>query len=60
MNPRTFNMTKLINRITLFKISKEEDQRKLLDIYKGMQQKALKVRLQAHLDHKSSVRLLTQ
>ncbi|OIW24789.1 stress responsive A/B barrel domain-containing protein [Coniochaeta ligniaria NRRL 30616] len=35
-------MGRFINRITLFKISQEEDQRKLLDIYEGMQQKALK------------------
>ncbi|KAM0273132.1 hypothetical protein ACHAQH_008481 [Verticillium albo-atrum] len=31
-----------INRITLFKINKEEDRTKLLDIYKTMQSSALK------------------
>jgi hypothetical protein len=33
-----------VNRITLFKIIKEEDRAKLLDLYRGMQQKAVKVR----------------
>lgn len=33
-----------VNRITLFKINKEEDRAKLLDLYRGMQQKAVKVR----------------
>ncbi|KAH7374835.1 stress responsive A/B barrel domain-containing protein [Plectosphaerella cucumerina] len=31
-----------VNRITLFKINKEEDRAKLLDLYRGMQQKAVK------------------
>ncbi|KAJ4328710.1 hypothetical protein N0V84_000902 [Fusarium piperis] len=31
-----------ITRVTLFKIPKEEDQQRLLDIYKSMPQKALK------------------
>lgn len=35
--------TKPIQRITLFKIPEKADQEKLLDIYKGMKQNALKV-----------------
>lgn len=38
-------MTKTINRITLFKIRREEDQQKLLDMYRGIQKQALKVKL---------------
>ena len=34
-----------VYRMTLFKIPKSEDQDKLLEIYKGMPEKALKVRL---------------
>lgn len=37
MSSRTFTKAKVINRITLFNMSKEEDQRNLLDIYKGIQ-----------------------
>lgn len=33
-----------ITRVTLFKIPKEEDQQRLLDLYKEMPQKATKVR----------------
>jgi hypothetical protein len=36
--------TMSVNRITLFKMNKEEDRAKLLDMYRGMQQKAVKVR----------------
>jgi hypothetical protein len=32
-----------VTRVTLFKIPKEEDQQHLLDLYKEMPQKALKV-----------------
>ncbi|KAG7138799.1 Fusaristatin A biosynthesis cluster protein like [Verticillium longisporum] len=34
--------TNHVNRITLFKIPNEEDRQKLLELYKGMPQKAVK------------------
>lgn len=37
-------MSKPTNRVTLFKIPNAEDQQKLLDIYKGMPSKAVKVK----------------
>lgn len=38
-------MSQPITRITLFKIPREEDQKKVLDFYKSMPQKAIKVRI---------------
>jgi hypothetical protein len=35
--------TKPIRRITLFKVPKPEDQQKLLDVYRTMPEKAVKV-----------------
>ncbi|KAK7403060.1 hypothetical protein QQX98_011171 [Neonectria punicea] len=35
-------MSKPVNRVTLFKIPNVDDQQKLLNIYKGMPQKAVK------------------
>lgn len=40
-------MSKLIHRVTLFKIADESDQEKLLQIYQQMQNKALKVCLES-------------
>lgn len=40
----TMSSGKRINRITLFKIPDEENRKKLLDIYRGMSEKAVKVR----------------
>jgi hypothetical protein len=37
-----------VTRVTLFKIPKEEDQQRLLDLYKQMPQKALKVSQPLH------------
>lgn len=35
--------TNHVNRITLFKIPNEDDRQKLLELYRGMPQKAVKV-----------------